>query len=116
MPDAALQCKWPTFHRVWLIAAVLKQGIDAVPVRNELHADAVALREPWSGGLLTEGKQCHSTGVAHAGSDAVNREQSPPQQFTAAVSATVPFARCLTHGWLSVLVAQPFEQRHLEKT
>lgn len=113
MPDAALQCKWPTFHRVWLIAAVLKQGIDAVPVRNELHADAVALREPWSGGLLTEGKQCHSTGVAHAGSDAVDGQQSSTEKLAAAVGPTVAVTRKLAHRWLTVLITQSFEQGDL---
>ena len=95
MPDAALQCQRPAFHRVGLIAAVFQQGIDAVPIGNELHAHAVALWEPWNGGLLAKGKQCHrdSTGVAHAGGNAVDGEQGTAQELAAAVSPAVAVTR-----------------------
>ena len=81
VPDAALQCQGPSFHGVGLITTVFEQGIDAGPIRNEIHTHAVAIWEPWGGSLLAKGKQCHSTGVAHAGGDAVDGEQSPAQQL-----------------------------------
>ena len=57
-----------------------------------------------------------STGVAHAGCNAIEGEQCTPKQLTAAVGACVfGRSRGFAHGRLPVLITQSLQQRNLEK-
>ena len=76
MPEAALQREGPALHWMRLVTARLQQGVDAGAIGNMLHAEAVALRQAWNGSLLAKRKQSHLAGVAHAGGNAVDGQQS----------------------------------------
>ena len=76
MPEAALQREGPALHGMRLVTARLQQGVDARAIGDMLHAEAVALRQAWNGSLLAKRKQSHLAGVAHAGGNAVDGQQS----------------------------------------
>ena len=89
IPVAPFQSSSPAFCRRRCFAAGGQQAVDRLSRRGVV---AVQFKAPGQNGgwrLLTKGEKGHLAGIPHAGSDAVDGEQGPPQQFTAAVGAAI---------------------------
>ena len=114
-PEAATEGEGPSLGRVARVTAGLKQRIDCGSIRDVIKSQGIPLLQGWSSRLFTEGKQGQSPGVAHAGGDAIDGEQSTTKQFAAAVCPTVSVAWRFTDGRLSILISQPSQKRNLKK-